>query len=455
MSGLLGGEHVVVQKLAQRNQRYLQYRDGLYYFRYVVPERVRRLSPGIPREIRKSLSTDDYLTAQNLVGRKRRLISLMKMTNDPQQLQALCGRLSDFNESFNQHVQTELNALSVVEGSRLPVGNVKALKDEEPEDTTPTLSEAWQGFVQTKSWSERLAANNQRLFDTVLHFIGDVPVGSVTKADLKSMLSSVTQLPQRNKKKYKGLALDKLVEMDVPVEDRLSSKSVKEHLKLCQGLFNTYLTKDLEVLDRSPTDGVSYEIETIRYASLSDAEVMRLLQRSHEKPEWFQWFLLLAAYSGARRSELGRLQVDDFKQCPDTGRHYFVIRKGKTVAAKRQVPLHGELIRLGFLVWVAEQGGLLFPVAHTNGNRVTDMFTSIAEQKVNDMGERVVLHSMRHTFITKARAAGIETALVQQVVGHEKSGAGLTDRYTHRFPLKAVLGVVDSVGYGEFSDRKI
>lgn len=37
---------------------------------------------------------------------------------------------------------------------------------------------------------------------------------------------------------------------------------------------------------------------------------------------------------------------------------------------------------------------------------------------------------------------------MQQVVGHEKAGAGLTDCYTHTFPLKSVAVVVDSVGYG-------
>ena len=58
-----------------------------------------------------------------------------------------------------------------------------------------------------------------------------------------------------------------------------------------------------------------------------------------------------------------------------------------------------------------------------------------------------MLHSLRHTFITKARAAGVATGLIQQVVGHEKSGAGITDRYTHSFPLKDVLVVGDSVGY--------
>lgn len=69
------------------------------------------------------------------------------------------------------------------------------------------------------------------------------------------------------------------------------------------------------------------------------------------------------------------------------------------------------------------------------------------DRKVNDYGERLVFHSLRHTFITKARAAGINNVLVQQVVGHEKRGSGQTDRYTHTFQLKDVLKVVDVVQF--------
>lgn len=68
--------------------------------------------------------------------------------------------------------------------------------------------------------------------------------------------------------------------------------------------------------------------------------------------------------------------------------------------------------------------------------------------KVNEMGERVVFHSVRHTFITKARSQGTSTVLVQQVIGHEKSGAGMTDRYTHNYQLKDLLPVVDAVSFG-------
>ncbi|WP_394391010.1 tyrosine-type recombinase/integrase [Shewanella woodyi] len=58
-----------------------------------------------------------------------------------------------------------------------------------------------------------------------------------------------------------------------------------------------------------------------------------------------------------------------------------------------------------------------------------------------------MFHSFRHTFITKSRSHGVELGLLQEVVGHEKFESGITRRYTHSYPLKALLTVVDNIQY--------
>ncbi len=432
----------MVQTLVQNNHRYLLLRGNTYYFRYVIPRHVRQSCPSIPREVKRSLSTDSFATALYFISEKLSLIDLIRRCRDAGQLKSLIGQLGDFSEIFSRFVT-----------SRIQRGRQEARGSQNSREVishadTPKLSEAWLSFVESRQWSDRLKKNNQLLFNNVRHFLGDRHVGDVTKELLKHTLSSIACLPKRNLKRYKGVPLEQITSMQIPEEDRVSGKTVKEHLKLCQGLFNSCLVKDLHVLEKSPTEGLSLDTKDNRFASLGDSEVVKVIERSSKKPEWFRWFLLLAVYSGARRSELSRLRSGDFKVCHDTGRHYFVIHYGKTDAARRQVPVHRRLVEEGFLEWVRERDGDLFPVAHTNPNRVTDMFSSLLDVKVNDLGERIVFHSLRHTFITKARSAGVEAVLVQQVVGHEKTGAGLTDRYTHTFLLGSVLIVVDSVDYG-------
>ena len=203
----------------------------------------------------------------------------------------------------------------------------------------------------------------------------------------------------------------------------------------------------MDVLERSPTEGLRLETNDSRFANLTDEQVKTALERTSTKPQWFRLVFLLAAYSGARRTEIASLRSEDIRFCEETGRYYIAIHRGKTKAARRSIPIHKALIDAGLLEWAESANGPLFPTAASTPNRVTDLFNSLMDDKLSEAGERIVFHSLRHTFITKARSKGIETVLVQQVVGHEKKGAGITDRYTHSFELRELLPVVDVISY--------
>jgi site-specific recombinase XerD len=402
-------------------------RGDIYYFRYTLPEQVRSQCPHLPTEIKRSLRTDSYSVALSLVCDKLPLIKLLRVCKDASTIEKLFQEISDLSPS------------QIVTSRNDEPANLKHTL------TIPTLSEAWSGFTKWKSWSDKQGKANQRLFANIFYFLKDVPVDKVTKSQIRSALAIIAGLPQRNKKNYKHLPLEQLVLMDIPEGDVVSGKYVKEHLKLCQSLFSRYLKSELDVLLVSPTEGLKFDYQDNRYASLNDDQIRTILRKSQTKLDWFKWFVLLSVYSGARRSELIGLKKSDIKYCTDSNRHYFHIRQGKTKAAIRAVPLHKELIDRGLLDWIkAERGEQLFSV---NANRMTDLFNLLLDERVNESGERIVLHSLRHTFITKARAAGVSSVLVQQVVGHEKSGAGQTDRYTHTFHLKDVLEVVDAIDF--------
>jgi len=395
--------------------------------------------------VKRSLRTDSYSEAVALISPKLEIVKLLQRCTDPKLLKRLIVLLLDFSVEFKGWFKEKLSGLQV--GRESVSSRVVSVSKAAPKKaSTPKFSEAWKRFVKWKSWNPKVMAGNQRIFDNLVFCIGDKPVGDISKPMLRNALAVVSKLPQRNKRPYKYMSMPELVKLRVPDRNRVSSKYVKEHLKLCQSLFNRYLVQEVDVLKESPTQSLKFEYEAPRFASLNDTEVRSVISKSKDKPEWFQWFLLLAVYSGARRSEIAGLRRTDIKLCPDTGRYYFVIHDGKTKAARRSVPLHHNVIEAGFLDWIGDsQDALLFPTAHKTPNRVTDLFGSLVDRKTNDEGERIVFHSVRHTFITKARSAGIEVVLVQQVVGHEKTGAGITDRYTHSFQLRQLLPVVDSI----------
>lgn len=66
---------------------------------------------------------------------------------------------------------------------------------------------------------------------------------------------------------------------------------------------------------------------------------------------------------------------------------------------------------------------------------------------MNELDELRSYHSFRHTFISNIRNNHIfDLSLIQQIVGHELSTGGITDKYTHGgASLKRLVEVVDSL----------
>lgn len=163
------------------------------------------------------------------------------------------------------------------------------------------------------------------------------------------------------------------------------------------------------------------------------------------------WIPLLAAFTGARREELAQLETDRVRV--EEGFPYLAIDplddngSLKTDESKRAIPLHRELIRLGFLEFVEDRrkegGGHLFPLLTKNkfgqysarwgawwGRYVRDA-AGLDDSRLSPM------HSFRHSVVTDLRQQRIREDEERRLLGH-------TDRDGRR-------GRVDSHdGYGEF-----
>jgi integrase len=77
------------------------------------------------------------------------------------------------------------------------------------------------------------------------------------------------------------------------------------------------------------------------------------------KGEAAYWLPLLALFSGARLNELAPLCADDVKLDAASGVHFITViedadagRGVKTESSLRAVPIHSELVRIGFLEFV-------------------------------------------------------------------------------------------------------
>jgi integrase len=314
------------------------------------------------------------------------------------------------------------------------------------------LSEAWGDFTASRDWNDRYAKQKNREYSVMLGFWGDVDVRTISKQDIRALLVRFEDFPLRSKNPYKKMSLTEIFDMevdDIGEDDFIAVKSVKELFKTCQGFFNTYLTGLKDVFEVAPTSTLKYNAESPRYASYSETQVGLIKKKALELKGWKQWVLLLAIYTGARRGDIRGLSKSSLKFDEDSQRYYLWIESGKSKAAIRAIPLHSELIEKGFLDFVEASEGYLFPEVVNNPNRMTYLSQDInAELQIgdcNDMKERYSFHSFRSTFITKVTALGVELQLVQTVVGHEKSNAGITKVYIRDYPVKSLLSVVDAI----------
>lgn len=334
--------------------------------------------------------------------------------------------------------------------SPISVGSPK-----EPLISTLTLTEAWEGFVKFKSdWTPKIRQGNEKYFEVISAVLGaNTHVISITRRDIKNLLEVVEGLPKKNKKPYNRMTIQQCLELDeVPKEDLVSSKTVSDYLKLCQGLFSTYLTGEIDVLESSPTNNVKYESKSKGYGGYSLTEMRKLVAHFSTLDGWKKWGFLLLAYTGARRSEIANLKVSDVRLDDDSQRYYIMIEDSKTEAGIRQVPVSLRLIDMGMLDYLKgkQKKDRLFPEI-SYSNQVTRIFHGIREtlgiDYLNDFNERRIVHSFRHTFITEALSKKNMLTHVQQAVGHEHSGHKETQSYLGRMRVSDLLPVVDSIDW--------
>ena len=146
------------------------------------------------------------------------------------------------------------------------------------------------------------------------------------------------------------------------------------------------------------------------------------------------WIPLIACYTGARLTEIAQLWTDDVATEP--GKESFEFRANaqrgqqlKNTGSWRAVPMHSELIRLGFCDYVNSlPKGELFPhlpKAGKNGagGQFGKWFGTFKSAK-GFTSPAKSFHSFRHLVATELRLAGATDAQADAITGHAGNGVG-------------------------------
>jgi integrase len=170
------------------------------------------------------------------------------------------------------------------------------------------------------------------------------------------------------------------------------------------------------------------------------------------------WLPLLALFTGARLEELGQLLVRDVQS--QDGIDYLAIttiggRKSlKNLASVRRVPIHPELVKIGFLDFVKKQREEgqeeLFPeLERSKQGSKTKAFSQWINRYLGAVGitsETKVFHCFRHTWKDAARAARMQEEHQDALVGHSgdgKIGRGYGSRGVPLEVLSAAMATIE------------
>lgn len=174
------------------------------------------------------------------------------------------------------------------------------------------------------------------------------------------------------------------------------------------------------------------------------------------------WGPLVALFQGMRRGEIAQLDVADVEidgEIPAI--HIQPSKEGKRVksaSGRRVLPVHPELISLGFLAFVRAQKDAghtqLFPNETPNksghwGDLLGKWFAAHLKT-IGLNGQQLSMHSFRHNFEDALRRVNLS----QTPIGQELSGRSKTDKVsgaygTGRYDLETLKPAVDSIRYPE------
>lgn len=239
--------------------------------------------------------------------------------------------------------------------------------------------------------------------------------------------------------------------------DEQKAKTIDNKLMTLHDLFKYALSHGYYTASNAnPVSGLFIQTGSTREATTepfepyADEEIKRffsadIYRKAMDMPDFF-WAPLLGIYTGMRISEATALRVDDVLTAPN-GLSYMHVRKSKTNAGKRNVPMCDALVNLGFLDYLNEVRSIgaqwIFPhrlvINGTRSKKLSEQMTAyLIQLGIRQSGKdkiRKSFHSFRVNVITALANAGSNTMQVMKIVGHKnEKGTKVHAGYVRELP---------------------
>ena len=304
---------------------------------------------------------------------------------------------------------------------------------------------------------------------------GNKLVSQISSQDIERLFRNLAFYPSnfgRNNNKSRGLATVQAIEMaklDNSIK-RISSATISSYMQTLSSIFK-WAEKN-EFISKNPFDKVSLpktdrkREKPTKYLPFKTHHLKAIFSMplysgcQNERLGWNRkgdkiirntrfWIPLISLYSGARQNEICQLLTTDIKKIENVDVFCITLdddenKKVKTVSAIRNVPVHPELIKIGFMDYVEkmrkQKHKRLFPdlTMDSRGrfsssiskffNRFLDEVNKTIKVEKDKLQKEHVFHSFRHTMRDALRNHGASEEVAQSIGGWDK-GDSLSHHY--------------------------
>lgn len=400
---------------------------------------------------------------------------------------ALChAEIQAYSRAFGAHIGEIPKPVPVLNGYAVDPITAEVAR---PTRSSPKkgnairVSEAAAAYVADRNrekrsgWTAQTCGQAETTFRLFADSARDAQIDTITRRDVATFLDRIARLDKNyGRHAREKLSLDTLLHKYPAKGEGLSNKTLNRHCGVLSSMFDWAIrTGKLDGANPAKghhrqshagdeTTAVRRAFATEELKALFGGPVFtvphqdRVNPPKHTPDSTLAWLIPIALFTGMRLDEICGLRTEDVAE--ESGILFFDIvshegRRVKTAASRRRVPVHSELLRIGFAEYVAnirrQRHQYLFPALKPGGpdkkrswyigKRFTEYRRSVGASDPN-----TTFHCLRKNTATALERARIPENEAVQVLGHTKMtmSYGL---YSSGIDLSALKNVVEAIKY--------
>ena len=354
-----------------------------------------------------------------------------------------------------------------------------------PEPSGATLRQACDDWLAEYKKTHHVREKRRNKVEHGLNFLceyfgKDTTIGEIDRTKCRTFRDDLNRLPPNRTKKFPKKSIHQVLKMVGDKPDKvLSFETQSVYLHILNDVMQHAVSEG--TLDANPASGFKSLAKKAKAEDKRDPFTMGQLGRifsaplyvgcvddgrNHGKPgpnvikRGRYWVPLISLFSGMRLNEICQLRVQDVQVTPAGNPYFIVTDEGddmylKTESAKRTVPVHPDLVRMGLLDYrnriVLSNQPNLFPDlrAASTGYR-SDLFSKWFNgtflPKVGAKTGTTTFHSLRHNFRDSLRRIEAPQEIVERLGGWAE-GRKTSDAYGSGFSVDQLAEHMKKISY--------